>query len=82
MVRIYEFKITWDKVLTPSSKFTILQISQKTLMTSKGTGTLRFLKDDRNKICGSQVLIDQNWYDTPTMNKNIMFKGDFTQSYF
>ena len=57
VVRNYEYKITWDlkKPSAISSKISL--IAQKCLLTNKGTGTLRFLLDDNNKIDGCQMLI-------------------------
>ena len=83
VVRNYEFRVTWDRNRPTADTCQIQGVSQKFLLTNKGTGTLRFLlNQDTMRITGSQMLIAQTWYDNLSEKDVMKFKSDFTFSTF
>lgn len=53
VIRLYEFLIEWDHLNPAPATTKIVQISQKCLLASQTSGTLRFLRGDNLKIKGA-----------------------------
>lgn len=81
MVRMYEMRIKWHKAMPSAQTTSITQVCQKTLLTTVKTAKVRPLHDKSKRINGFQVFIEK-WYDMPSLNQNLKFKGDFTLSTF